>query len=115
MMMKLEFEGYKPNDYVKEIAKQKMLYICKQVKELKKQTDVVICGDTLIHYHGKMYEKPKDKEDAVNMLKTLCGDTHQCISAVCVGILNNKKKLIDHESNVVSKDLTFKPLTHLLF
>ena len=108
---KLDFEGYKPNDYVKEIARGKMLDICQQVKELNSKVDVVICGDTLIHLNGKMFQKPKDKEDAVNMLKTLCGKTHQCISAIWVGILNDKQELIDSTSDVVSTDLTFKSLT----
>jgi septum formation protein len=71
----------------------------------------VICGDTSIYYEGKMYGKPKDKEDAFNTLKTLCGHTHQCITAVWVGLLDGEQELIDSVSDVVSSNVIFKMLT----
>jgi len=107
----LEFINYKPEDYVKEIARRKMIDVVEQLKALKKPTHLVISGDTLIHYNGKMFCKPKDKADAFNMLRTLCGNTHQCITAAWVGLLNEKYELIDAVSTVVSTDCTFYNLS----
>eukprot|EP00826_Nyctotherus_ovalis_P045474 TRINITY_DN5039_c0_g3_i1.p2 TRINITY_DN5039_c0_g3~~TRINITY_DN5039_c0_g3_i1.p2 ORF type:complete len:219 (+),score=48.02 TRINITY_DN5039_c0_g3_i1:147-803(+) len=109
----LPFESYshQPEEYVKEIARRKLLDVSAQLKDLKQHADVVITGDTLIHYQGKMYIKPKDKEDAFAMLKTLCGHTHQCISAVWIGILNSNQELIEAIGDVVATNLTFRPLT----
>ena len=107
----LPFESYKPEDYVKEIARRKLLDISAQLKALKQHADVIITGDTLIHFEGKMFAKPKDKEDAFMMLKTLCGNTHQCITAVWVGIMDTKQELIDTIGEVVTTHLTFRKLT----
>ena len=107
----LSFIDYEPKEYVKEIAKRKMLDVCDQLKIAKGSANVVICGDTSIYFEGKMYGKPKNKEHAFNTLRTLCGHTHQCITAIWVAILNEKQELIDSVSDTVSTDLTFKNLT----
>ncbi len=107
----LPFVDYTPENYVKEIARRKMEDVRLQLKALKKPADLVISGDTLIHYEGKLFHKPKDKADAFNMLKTLCGHTHQCITASWIGLLNSEHELVDSAAVVVSTDLTFYPLS----
>jgi septum formation protein len=41
------------------------------------KVDVVISADTVVVLGDKILEKPKDKEDAFNMIKSLSGKTHQ--------------------------------------
>ena len=107
----LPFEGYTPENYVKEIARRKLDDVREQLKALNKPADLIISGDTLIHYEGKLFCKPKDKQDAFNMLKTLCGHTHQCITAAWIGLVNEKYEFVDTAAVVVSTDLTFYPLS----
>lgn len=107
----LPFVGYNPGDYVKEIARNKMLNVIGLLKAQKRQANVVISGDTLICYEGKLYQKPKDKEDAFNMLKTLCGHTHQCITAAWIGLIDPNHELIESANTVVTTDVTFYPLS----
>lgn len=46
--------------------------------------DLLITADTIVWLEGQVYGKPKDKNDARRILKSLSGKTHQVISGVCV-------------------------------
>ena len=46
--------------------------------------DVVIGCDTVVDCGGKVFGKPKDKEDARRMLKALSGSDHYVHTGVCV-------------------------------
>eukprot|EP00826_Nyctotherus_ovalis_P011336 TRINITY_DN12955_c0_g1_i2.p1 TRINITY_DN12955_c0_g1~~TRINITY_DN12955_c0_g1_i2.p1 ORF type:complete len:215 (+),score=57.12 TRINITY_DN12955_c0_g1_i2:81-725(+) len=105
----LPFAEYTPADYVKEIARLKLIDVCTQLKD--HSADIIISGDTSISFQGKMYGKPKSKQDAFTTLKTLCGHTHQCITALWLGVLNDKQELVDSAADVVSSDLRFRELT----
>ena len=45
---------------------------------------LIIGADTIVCKDGKILGKPKDEQDAFNMLKTLSGDWHSVISGVTV-------------------------------
>ncbi len=45
---------------------------------------VVIGGDTIVVKDGKIFGKPKDKEDASNMIKTLKNSKHEVITGISV-------------------------------
>lgn len=64
------------------------LYISKQkaeaYREFMAENTLAITADTVVFANGKILGKPKSKEDAVNMLKTLSGRTHQVITGVCL-------------------------------
>ncbi len=52
---------------------------------LSQHPDAIIIGaDTLVVYQNKALGKPKDENDAKNMLQLLSNNTHQVISGVCV-------------------------------
>ncbi|CAG8465399.1 12695_t:CDS:2 [Racocetra fulgida] len=40
------------------------------------EVDLVIAADTIVVYDGEILEKPKDKKDALNMLRKLNGNSH---------------------------------------
>lgn len=44
--------------------------------------DLIITSDTLVILDDKMYGKPKDRQDAINSLKSLSGNTHKVITGV---------------------------------
>lgn len=67
--------------------------------------DLLITADTVVICDGKIMGKPKDSEDAVNMLRFLSGKTHEVTSGVT---LSTKEKTISFTS--VSK-VTFSHLT----
>jgi septum formation protein len=46
--------------------------------------EIVIGADTIVLVDGKIFEKPKDRNDAVNMLSELSGQMHEVITGVCI-------------------------------
>lgn len=45
---------------------------------------IVIGSDTMVVKDGKIYGKPKDKEDAINMLNELKNDKHQVFTSLAI-------------------------------
>ncbi len=68
-----------PQDYVLALASHK----CAEVFSAHSGSVVIGC-DTVVVFGDKILGKPKDKEDAVNTLKTLSGKTHRVMTGVCV-------------------------------
>ena len=48
-----------------------------------KTGDILITSDTIVWHEGKALEKPKDPVQALEMIKALCGKTHEVITSVC--------------------------------
>lgn len=67
--------------------------------------ELVIGCDTVVIYKDELMGKPKDKADAVRMLKCLSGTTHQVISGICV---RTGAKTV---SESVVTDVTFRQLS----
>jgi len=71
------------------------------------ETFMVIGSDTIVTYDGTIYGKPKDKEDAIRILKELSGKTHSVISGVVILCNHTKdestKNKIEHQFHSVTK------------
>lgn len=50
----------------------------------KHPNDTIIAADTAIIFNDKIYGKPKDKQDAKNMLKSFSNNTHFVVTGVCI-------------------------------
>lgn len=89
-----------PCEYVKENAKQKAIEVWNRLSSkrtpssytLSKQThtgicsgpDLVIGADTVVTLYDEIMEKPKDEEDAFEMLKKLSGLKHTVFTGVAL-------------------------------
>ena len=51
---------------------------------LKFNSEVVIGADSVIDINGELISKPKNREEALKILKKLNGKTHNLISSVCI-------------------------------
>ena len=51
---------------------------------LKKAGNLVLGADSVIDLKGKIISKPVDREEALNILQELNGQTHHLISSVCI-------------------------------
>lgn len=49
-----------------------------------KSNDILITGDTIVWHLDKALNKPSDKEEAFEMLKSLSNKSHEVISSVCI-------------------------------
>jgi septum formation protein len=45
--------------------------------------DILITSDTIVWHNGKALGKPKDQQDAFEILKSLSNTTHEVITSVC--------------------------------
>ena len=52
---------------------------------------IVIGSDTMVVKDGKLFGKPKDKQDAINMLNILKNDRHQVITSIAILIEKDGK------------------------
>ena len=69
-----------PVEAVCEISKRK----AKKVAERHTDDEIVISADTVVVIDGKIIGKPKDKEDAFNIIKSLSGRTHEVYTGFTV-------------------------------
>lgn len=66
---------------------------------------LLITSDTIVWHNNKALEKPKTKEDAINMIKELSNCTHQVITSVCIHT-NHKTEMITDTTLVTFDTLT---------
>lgn len=73
-------DGIGPEDAVKLLSAQK----AGSVAESCAADDVVIGADTIVWYGGRILGKPKNEQDAAQMLSMLSGNTHTVYTGVTV-------------------------------
>ena len=72
---------------------------------------LIIGADTIVCLDNIILGKPKDKLDAIEMIKKLSGRTHQVITGISLINLDANKKIIDYVvSNVKFKDLSHEDI-----
>ncbi|MBE7630431.1 Maf family nucleotide pyrophosphatase [Tenacibaculum piscium] len=81
------------------------------------ENDLLITSDTIVWHQNKALGKPKDYQDAFEMLQSFSNTTHQVITSICISIgvsdvsktsTKQLKKIIFNDTTTV----TFKKLTH---
>ena len=91
-----------PKETVMRLAYEKALDVANNNKE-----SLVIGADTIVVINDRILGKPKNEEDAYNMVKLLSGKTHCVITGFALINLSLNKKVIDCEGSQV----TFKELS----
>jgi len=71
------------------------------------RADVVLAADTLIDFKGKVIIKPRDRADAVRILKGFSGRTHTVITSVALKVLATGR----FRTFCVKSRVTFKKLS----
>lgn len=59
--------------------------------ELDNTNKIIITADTIVWLNNHSLEKPKNKKDAVKMLKLLSGKMHEVITSVCIKTIDIEK------------------------
>ena len=87
-----------PSNVDEDVVKQSLLkekatpkIISKNLAEIKankisikKPNYLVLGADSVIDLDGELISKPKNRDEAINILKKLNGKKHQLISSVCI-------------------------------
>lgn len=97
------FTGGDPGEYAVGLALTK----AHQVAGGRRRPGTVLGADTIVVLDGRVFGKPENDADAVAMLTSLSGRTHQVITGVAV--VGPEKGL--EETVAVRTDVTFRPLS----
>ncbi len=90
-------------DIIEDLATQKALDVVKRVGK----DEIVLGADTVVVLDNKILGKPKNKDDAFNMLKSLSGRTHSVVTSLCgINTKTNRAALISTTSYVRFKVLS---------
>ena len=108
--LKLDFDESYPNNLIAEqitdfIVNKKASYY----SDLLNKNTVVITSDTIVWLNGKAIGKPKNNENAKEILQTLSGKTHKVITSFCIKTLESKK-IVNDITEVTFKELTEKEI-----
>lgn len=88
---KVEFHGSE-DEYVMKIAEGKALTVA---KKFSKGNKIVIGCDTAVFFENKVLGKPKNHQDAFEMLNMLSGNVHKVYSGLAI---------VDISKNIVKKE-----------
>ncbi len=81
-------------------------------KDLNKN-DILITSDTIVWHNNKALGKPKDKADALAILESLMGNTHEVITSVC--FKTREKTTVFHDmTKVTFKNLSLEDLHYYI-
>lgn len=94
-------EGLGGGEIARHIARGK----AEAYRPLIQADELVITADTIVWLDGTVMGKPKDEEEAMNMLRRLSGKTHQVITGVCLTTVSMQKTF------ATVTDVTFARLT----
>jgi len=108
--IKLDFDESYPNNLMAEqitdfIADKKASYY----SELINKNTIVITSDTIVWLNEEAIGKPKDNENAKEILQTLSGNTHKVITSFCIKTLESKN-IVNDTTEVTFKNLTEKEI-----
>ena len=73
-------QGLKAEQVAEYLAKQKSFNFSKQLSS----DQILITADTVVICESTIMGKPKNEQDAFEMLSTLSGKTHKVITGVCI-------------------------------
>ena len=101
-----------PSKVVEELSGQKAMFTAKALEKENGHVPegcIVLGADTIVSYEGIILGKPSDKEDAIQMLSMLQGNTHQVYTGVTV--LKEKQGSWKFHTFFECTDVIFYPVT----
>ena len=98
----------KPHNAVMFLALKKALYVENiAISKGYSSGEIIVAADTTVVCEGSFIGKPVDREDAFNILKTLCGKQHTVITGVAMLVPGTDKRLVFYgKSGVIFKSYT---------
>lgn len=100
-------DGEHPIQTVKRLSEDKLKLAEKEVEE-----GIIITADTIVVLDKEIIGKPKNKKDAVLILKKLSGRTHNVYTGFALKNVGSQKKIIGYEKTAVTfRDLGDEEIT----
>ena len=124
----IECKVFPPN-VDEELAKESLMkenaspeFISKNLAELKANkislkfnNEIVLGADSVIDINRELVSKPKNREEALKILKKLNGKTHYLISSVCISKNGSMIWNYTDKASLTMKNMTDQQLKEYLF
>lgn len=81
--MKEDITREDPSELVKTLASLKAGEVAARLK-YERDNLIIIGADTVVYHNGHILGKPRDRDDAVRMLKEISGDVHNVYTGVSI-------------------------------
>jgi len=75
--------------------------------------EVILAADSIVILDDVIFEKPKDRDDAIRILKCLSGNKHQVITGVCL-LTKDKERCFSGLSEVYFDELTEEEIEYYI-
>jgi len=78
-----------------------------------KENEILVTSDTIVWHQNKALGKPKNAEDAFQMIKSMSNTTHEVITSVCFKT-NTASTLLHDVTKVTFKDLSDESILYYI-
>jgi len=90
-------EGEAPEQVAMSLSFEK----ASEVAKVFSNGDIILGADTIVWCDGKILGKPKDEDEAMEMIKFLNNKEHEVITGLCLIKAGTNLKIIDYERTIV--------------
>lgn len=112
--VKEDIKRESPAELVESLASLKSGEVAARFENAKENL-IIIGADTVVYHNGHILGKPKGREEAINMLKSISGDVHEVYTGVSIIIRrNNGEKNCEREEKIsfnVKTEVVVQPLS----
>lgn len=105
-----DIEEKSPSDMVEALATLKAKDVAARLKNEQGQF-IIIGADTIVYHRGQVLGKPKDRDDAIRMLKAISDDVHEVYTGVSIIIRRNN---YDKTNNKEDENIVFSVNTQVV-
>ncbi len=95
-IQEIKDDSFLPWTTVTALAFEKGIEVAKEYED-----KIVLSADTLVELDGKLLGKPKNREDARVMIKSLSGKTHNVYTGYAIFKLSQKIKYVSYDKSSV--------------
>lgn len=90
-----------PEEMVEELSWLKAEDVREKLSEEERKKRVILGADTIVSCEGKVLLKPKDRQQAFEMLSLLQGREHEVYTGVTLLTADSKRHITFHEKTIV--------------
>jgi septum formation protein len=90
-------ENMSLHERISDCARQKVMAAVESGKLLKSKEILLLGADTVVVHEGQILGKPRNEQDATQILTQLSGQIHSVITGFCLFDLTTERLILDHD------------------
>jgi septum formation protein len=89
-------EDWSPSQIVEGLSLRKAIAVKEELTNPADVSSIIVGSDTIVVWNGKVMGKPRDEQDARQMLEQLSGNTHEVFTGVTCIRISDAKTVTSH-------------------